>query len=119
MDHFTLPCALHIDTKGELDIPEGAEIVIGDDGQYVGFITEDGTQVPHRGFEENLASFVASEHADVQATPAAEAHAAEVGVDLAQVEGTGKDGTITKADVAAAAPAEGAASGEADSQQAG
>lgn len=37
------------------------------------------------------------------ATPAAAAHAEAMGVDLTQVEGTGKDGTITKADVQAAA----------------
>lgn len=36
------------------------------------------------------------------ATPAAIAHADELGVDLTQVEGTGKDGTILKSDVAAA-----------------
>jgi 2-oxoglutarate dehydrogenase E2 component (dihydrolipoamide succinyltransferase) len=37
------------------------------------------------------------------ATPAAVAHAEEVNVDLANVEGTGTEGRITKADVAAAA----------------
>lgn len=42
-----------------------------------------------------------SEVPDVSATPAAVAHAEEFGVDLTQVEGTGKDGTIIKADVAA------------------
>jgi pyruvate/2-oxoglutarate dehydrogenase complex dihydrolipoamide acyltransferase (E2) component len=36
-----------------------------------------------------------------KATPAAAAHADELGVDLAKVEGTGAGGTITKADVAA------------------
>lgn len=42
---------------------------------------------------------------DVQATPAAQAAAEEAGVDLTQVEGTGSEGTITKADVVAAASA--------------
>ena len=42
---------------------------------------------------------------DVQATPAAQATAEEAGVDLTQVEGTGADGKITKADVVAAATA--------------
>jgi len=44
-------------------------------------------------------------HADevAMATPAAQAHADEVGVDVASVEGTGKDGIVTKADVAEAA----------------
>lgn len=37
------------------------------------------------------------------ATPAAVAHADATGVDLTQVEGTGVDGTILKADVVAAA----------------
>jgi pyruvate/2-oxoglutarate dehydrogenase complex dihydrolipoamide acyltransferase (E2) component len=40
------------------------------------------------------------------ATEAAAAHAEELGVDLSTVEGTGKDGTIKKADVAAAAAAQ-------------
>lgn len=37
------------------------------------------------------------------ATPAAVEHAEEVGVDLSNVEGSGAEGRITKADVAAAA----------------
>ena len=40
------------------------------------------------------------------ATPAAQAHADEVGVDVASVEGSGKDGIVTKADVVEAAAAE-------------
>jgi pyruvate/2-oxoglutarate dehydrogenase complex dihydrolipoamide acyltransferase (E2) component len=43
------------------------------------------------------------------ATEAAAAHAEELGVDLSTVEGTGKDGTIKKSDVAAAAAAQEAA----------
>lgn len=118
MDHFTIPCAMHINTHGDLDIPEGAEIVVGDDGQYVGFIQDDGTQVPHRGFEANLAAFV--DEPEVAATPAAVEHAEATGVDLTQVEGTGADGKITKADVVAAAQTpEETASGQTDGQQAG
>lgn len=41
--------------------------------------------------------------AEVDATPAAEALAEEKGVDLSEVDGSGKDGTVTKADVEAAA----------------
>lgn len=41
--------------------------------------------------------------AEVEATPAAEAHAEEKGVDLTEVEGTGKDGRVTAPDVDAAA----------------
>ena len=44
-----------------------------------------------------------SEDEEIAATPAAVAHADALGVDLAQVEGTGADGQILKADVAAAA----------------
>ena len=40
---------------------------------------------------------------EVEATPAAEELAEEKDVDLSQVEGTGKDGKITKSDVASAA----------------
>lgn len=40
---------------------------------------------------------------EVKATPAAVAHADELGVPLEQVEGTGAGGNITKSDVAAAA----------------
>jgi pyruvate/2-oxoglutarate dehydrogenase complex dihydrolipoamide acyltransferase (E2) component len=39
----------------------------------------------------------------VKATPAAQAHAEELGVDLATVPGSGSGGTVTKADVAAVA----------------
>lgn len=41
----------------------------------------------------------------VAATPAAVAHAEATGVDLTQVEGSGANGTVTKADVVAAAVA--------------
>ena len=44
---------------------------------------------------------------DPNATPAAIAHAEATGVDLSQVEGSGAEGKITKADVAAAAEASG------------
>ena len=40
---------------------------------------------------------------EVNATPAAEAKAEELGVDLTQVEGTGADGKIIVSDVEAAA----------------
>lgn len=40
---------------------------------------------------------------EVDATEGAEELAAELGIDLATVEGTGKDGRITKGDVEAAA----------------
>ena len=50
-----------------------------------------------------------------EATPAAQAHAEELGVDLSQVEGSGADGKITKADVAAhAASASDAPAAEAE-----
>ena len=43
---------------------------------------------------------------DIETTGAAAELAAELGVDLSSVEGTGKDGRITKADVEAAAKAD-------------
>lgn len=45
---------------------------------------------------------VPNEEPEVEATPAAEKLADEAGVDLTQVEGTGKDGKVTKPDVEAA-----------------
>lgn len=42
---------------------------------------------------------------EVDATDAAEKLAAELGVDIAKVQGTGQDGRITKGDVEAAAEA--------------
>jgi pyruvate/2-oxoglutarate dehydrogenase complex dihydrolipoamide acyltransferase (E2) component len=45
------------------------------------------------------------EQTEVNATPAAVAHAEELGVDIQQVEGTGADGKVTKQDVAAHAEA--------------
>ena len=44
---------------------------------------------------------------DPNATPAAIAHAVATGVDLSQIEGSGAEGKITKADVAAAAESSG------------
>jgi pyruvate/2-oxoglutarate dehydrogenase complex dihydrolipoamide acyltransferase (E2) component len=43
---------------------------------------------------------------DIETTGAAASLAAELGVDLSTVEGTGKDGRITKADVEKAASAD-------------
>lgn len=130
MDHFTIPCAIRIDTKGVLDIPANAEVVVNDDGEYAGYVTEDGDIFAHRGQPSDLEAYIATQEPP-PATPAAVEHAEATGVDLTQVEGTGKDGTITKADVAAVAsgptadalteepPVEETADGQADSQQAG
>jgi len=50
-----------------------------------------------------VAPEAAPEEAEVDATPAAEAKAEELGVDLAEVEGSGADGRVTVGDVEAAA----------------
>lgn len=134
MDHFTIPCAMRIDTKGVLDIPADAEVVVNDNGEYAGFVTADGDVFAHRTAPDELMAYIAAQNEPAPAaTPAAQAHADELGVDLSQVEGTGQDGTILKSDVAAAAATgptaealtdgtpteETADSGQADSQQAG
>ena len=51
-------------------------------------------------------SGVVSDAEELDATDSAVALAAELGVDLADVEGSGKDGRITKADVEALVPTE-------------
>lgn len=56
-------------------------------------INEDGSYSRHPGFEDGTIA---------EATKGAEEAAEELGVDLATVTGSGKDGKITKADVEAA-----------------
>lgn len=55
------------------------------------------------GHAEAIAEASEGPAPEVSATPAAAAHAEELGVDLSTVEGTGAEGKITKGDVAAAA----------------
>ena len=67
----------------------------------------DGEAAPAPAVEEIPESPAAStkEPGGVNATSKAVEHAEATRVDLSTVEGTGKDGTVTKADVAAAAAA--------------
>lgn len=90
----------HIEASGPLDIPAGSDLVFDDAGTLIGHITAEDQRVAHRGHEAAMATATTEPPA---ATPAAVAHADELGVDLTQVQGTGVDGTITKPDVAAAA----------------
>jgi pyruvate/2-oxoglutarate dehydrogenase complex dihydrolipoamide acyltransferase (E2) component len=53
--------------------------------------------------EADTAGEAGEEKGEVQATPAAERKADELGVDLSQVEGTGSGGRITVKDVSSAA----------------
>src|SRR5690242_17743124 len=100
MHSIAIDFDMHFEASGPVDIPAGSEVIFGDNGTYIGFVGPDGQEVAHRGFEGAMSAAVAPQPA---ATPAAAAHADELGVDLSQVEGTGQGGTITKADVAAAA----------------
>jgi pyruvate/2-oxoglutarate dehydrogenase complex dihydrolipoamide acyltransferase (E2) component len=52
--------------------------------------------------EPEVDPFVEGHKVEVEATPAAAELAAEVGVPIEQIEGTGKDGKVVKADVEAA-----------------
>jgi pyruvate/2-oxoglutarate dehydrogenase complex dihydrolipoamide acyltransferase (E2) component len=111
MAQFTVPCDMHINTGGDLNIPAGASVQVTEDGEYAGYVTPEGMAVFHRGqegsFEVSESSLTIVGAEMPPATPAAVAHAEETGVDLTQVEGSGADGKITKADVAAAAEAGG------------
>ena len=47
---------LHFQASGPVDVPAGAEMIFGDDGQYVGYVGADGQRVAHRGFEALMAA---------------------------------------------------------------
>ena len=114
MADFVTPVGFNINTHGgDLRIPAGARIVLADNGDYQGYVTADGDIVGHRG-QELVADGAAPEAEEsapdseptsdvpsVTASPAAQAHAEKHGIDLSQIQGTGKDGTVTKADVVA------------------
>lgn len=69
------------------------DLATADDAEHVAEAREAGIE----------AAAESTERPEVEATPAAEALAEEKGVDLAEVEGTGKDGRVTKPDVEKAA----------------
>ncbi len=86
-------------------------------GQVIAFVGEPGESVPEPEEEESepppqAGASVSQPQAGqdtgrVRATPAARSLARKLGVDLAQVRGTGKDGAISRDDITAAAgPAE-------------
>ncbi len=76
-------------------------------GQVIAFIGEPGESVPEPAEEKApsppQAAEVRQDTGRVRATPAARSLARELGVDLAQVNGTGKDGAISRDDVTVAA----------------
>jgi pyruvate/2-oxoglutarate dehydrogenase complex dihydrolipoamide acyltransferase (E2) component len=57
------------------------------------------------GIEPSAPLATESAGQQVDATPAALAHAESLGVDISQIKGTGKDGKVTKGDVEAAVAA--------------
>jgi pyruvate/2-oxoglutarate dehydrogenase complex dihydrolipoamide acyltransferase (E2) component len=91
--------------KGRLeDIRTGLEQSLerqGDEDETRGALGEAGRTVRRSGSEE-----AGEEKGEVQATPAAERRAMELGVDLSQVAGTGSGGRITVRDVQNAAQAQ-------------
>jgi len=58
-------------------------------------------ELPHESIETEVVDPGGSSESGVDATPAAEELAAEEGVALAEVDGTGKDGRVLKSDVRA------------------
>jgi len=91
-------------------------IVRGDDNRsvYVGDVVEgvDAVELIGLGFAEEIPEAaapspeaLAEASPEIYATQAALDHAAALGVDLAGIQGTGKDGRVTKGDVEAAVAA--------------
>ena len=93
------PGLTHTTTEGK---HVGGDVVSVTDAEMVSFgdkfaLLDDSEMTPH----ERIIASVARVMADADATPAARKLAAEHGISLADVPGTGKDGRITKADVEA------------------
>lgn len=86
---------------------EGEEVEVD---AVLGAIAEGDAAAPAPAAEEKKEEAPAAPAEDVPAMPAAKKTAADKGVDLASVEGTGKDGRVTKGDVIEAAEKPAAAS---------
>lgn len=88
-DIFAPPISVDKDAGQAVKKPVGAEVF--SEKQLEGIVGEPILSPGEEG---------AAAQSEVAATAAAQAHADELGVDITQVKGTGKDGQITKADVA-------------------
>jgi 2-oxoglutarate dehydrogenase E2 component (dihydrolipoamide succinyltransferase) len=97
-------------------VSTNTRLIRGDDNRsvYVGDIVEgaDAGELVELGYADEIvetatpsAQAVTEAPPDVFATQAALDHAAALGVDLAGIQGTGKDGKVTKGDVEAAVAA--------------
>lgn len=111
MDHFTIPCAMRIDTKGVLDIPAEAEVVVNDNGEYAGYVTADGDVFAHRCAPDQLMAYIGSQ--DHEAAPAEAPAPAED----SQVTITPASGPTAEA-LSEDTPVEETADGQTDNQQA-
>src|SRR5438874_1824718 len=85
-------------TLTEIYVEEGGKV---DVGQRIAFIGEEGEAAPERLARPPLQE----SEARVKASPVARRIAAELGVDLGSVKGTGPEGRVTETDVRAAAKA--------------
>src|SRR6266480_879022 len=101
-------------TLTEIYVEEGGKVNVGD---KIAFIGGEGEEAPKKEEppkkeekkEPANKEEKAEEEARVKASPVARRVAAECGVDLASVKGTGPDGRVTETDVRAAAKSKGAA----------
>src|SRR6476661_4726828 len=92
-------------TLTEIYVQEGGKLNVGD---RIAFIGGKGEEAPKAEKKENEAeerppAVEKPEEARVRASPVARRIAAELGVDLSSVKGTGPDGRVTESDVRAAA----------------
>src|SRR5436190_14829571 len=88
-------------TLTEIYVEEGGKVNVGD---RIAFIGREGEEAPKEAETERPAPKAEKpEEARVKASPVARRIAAELGVDLASVKGTGPEGRVTETDVRAAA----------------
>src|SRR5215470_17730292 len=89
-------------TLTEIFVKEGEKVNVGD---KIAFIGGEGEEAPKK--KEKPQKKAESDEARVKASPVARRVAAEIGVDLSSVKGTGPEGRVTESDVRGAAKAKG------------
>src|SRR5881396_2424429 len=90
-------------TLTEIYVEEGGKVNVGDKIAFIGGEGEEAPKKEEKKEQEKKKPPARTEEARVKASPVARRVAAELGVDLASVKGTGPEGRVTETDVRAAA----------------